>query len=113
MTLDANEFIRRFLLHVLPEDFMRIRHFGFLANRCKKKDLNKCRELLGLSPQVPKPSKKTFQELMLEITGIDVNKCPCCKEGTMKAIAKIPNSTFTIPIDIAKLATKRFSPIPL
>jgi len=90
MPLEAGEFIRRFLLHVLPDGFMRIRHFGFLANRSKKKDLGRCRELLGLSPELPKPSKKTTQQLMLELTGIDVTRCPFCKNGTMKVIGKIP-----------------------
>lgn len=47
MALDANEFIRRFLLHALPKKFMRIRHCGFLANRCKKGNLLKCRKILG------------------------------------------------------------------
>jgi len=90
MTLETDEFIRRFLLHVLPDGFMRIRHFGFLANRSKKQDLGHCRQLLGLPPQLPKPSEKTSRELMLQLTGIDVTKCPCCKKGTMKVIAEIP-----------------------
>jgi len=90
MTLEAEEFIRRFLLHVLPEGFMRIRHFGFLANRCKKEKLGRCRQLLGLSPELPKPGKKTTQELMLQLTGIDVTRCPFCKKGTMKVAGKIP-----------------------
>src|SRR5207247_7213530 len=47
MALDAEEFTRRFLLHVLPDGFMRIRHFGFLANRTKKHALSQCRKLLG------------------------------------------------------------------
>lgn len=90
MTLEADEFIRRFLLHVLPNGFMRIRHFGFLANRRKGKDLSRCRQLLGLSPQVPEPSKKTNQELMLELTGIAINRCPCCGKGTMRIITELP-----------------------
>jgi hypothetical protein len=45
MTITAGEFIRRFLLHVLPDSYVRIRHYGFLANRCKKQDLVRCREL--------------------------------------------------------------------
>lgn len=90
MTLEAEELIRRFLLHVLPEGFMRIRRFGFLANRCKKEKLGRCRQLLGLSPQLPKPGKKTTQELMLQLTGIDVTRCPFCKKGTMKVVGKIP-----------------------
>lgn len=89
MTIEADEFIRRFLLHVLPDGFMRIRHFGFLANRSKKKNLGRCRELLGLSPELPQPSKKTTHELMLELAGIDVTKCPFCKKGTMKVVTRL------------------------
>ena len=89
-TLDAQEFIRRFLLHVLPEGFMRIRHFGFLANRFKKQALCRCRELLGLNPALPEIPKRSFQELMLELTGIDLLRCPSCKQGTMVIVAKLP-----------------------
>jgi hypothetical protein len=94
MTLDADEFIRRFLLHVLPDDFMRIRYYGFLSNRCKKKNLSKCRQLLGLSP-LPEPAEKTNQEMMLELTGIDISKCPRCGKGTMKVIGEIPKFSDT------------------
>ena len=55
MTLDADEFIRRFLLHVLPRGFMRLRHYGFLANRHKAYTLRRCRELLG-QPSAPPPT---------------------------------------------------------
>ena len=50
MTLCATEFLRRFLLHVLPSGFMRIRHFGLLANRHRKQKLEQCRSLLGVPP---------------------------------------------------------------
>jgi len=53
LPLDAHEFIRRFLLHVLPDGFMRIRHFGFLANRAKKQALAQCCTLLKLAPALP------------------------------------------------------------
>jgi len=96
MTLPAEEFIRRFLLHVLPEGFMRIRHFGFLANRCKKKCLHRCRQLLGMSPPLPRPGgasllgkAKTPQERMLELTGKDITQCPCCKKGRLIRVGKI------------------------
>jgi hypothetical protein len=57
MTLDAGEFIRRFMLHVLPSGLMRIRHFGFLANRWKAAQLERCREILNVSqPAPPEPS---------------------------------------------------------
>jgi hypothetical protein len=50
MTLDATEFLRRFFLHVLPKGFVRIRHFGFLANRFRSSQLALCRQLLPVSP---------------------------------------------------------------
>jgi hypothetical protein len=90
MPLDAEEFIRRFLLHVLPDGFMRIRHFGFLANRSKKHALPQCRKLLGLNPALPEISKKSAHDLLLELTGIDLSRCPSCKHGTMIVITELP-----------------------
>lgn len=90
MTLDAQEFIRRFLLHVLPEGFMRIRHFGFLANRTKKHSLPQCRKLLGLNPALPEIPKRSAQDLLRELTGIDLSRCPSCKRGTMIVVGELP-----------------------
>ena len=90
MRLKAEEFIRRFLLHVLPGGFVRIRHFGFLANRYKKENIQKCREIIGCSEQVPETREKNYQERMLELTGIDLTQCPCCKTGSMIVIEEIP-----------------------
>ncbi|MFQ5918387.1 MAG: IS91 family transposase, partial [Candidatus Binatia bacterium] len=90
MTLDAQEFIRRFLLHVLPNGFMRIRHFGFLANRSKKQALPQCRNLLGLNPALPEIPNRSTHDLMLELTGADLSRCPCCKKGTMVLVAELP-----------------------
>jgi hypothetical protein len=89
MTLKAEEFIRRFLLHVLPEGFVRIRHFGFLANRCKKGNIQRIRELTGVSEIIPEKTKKNTYELMLELTGTNISICPCCKVGSMTVIAEI------------------------
>ena len=88
-TLDAEEFTRRFLLHVLPDGFMRIRHFGFLANRCKKQNIQRIRELKGVSESGTEKTKKSTQELMLELTGTDISRYPCCKKGIMEVIAEI------------------------
>ncbi len=90
MTLDAQEFIRRFLLHVLPDGFMRIRHFGFLANRAKKHALPQCRKLLGLSPALPEMPKRSAQDLLRELTGIDLSRCPRCQKGTLIVIGQLP-----------------------
>ena len=90
MTLDAQEFIRRFMLHVLPQGFMRIRHFGFLANRAKKHALPQCRKLLGLNPALPQLPNKSAQDLLLDLTGADLSRCPCCTQGTMVIVAELP-----------------------
>jgi predicted Zn-ribbon and HTH transcriptional regulator len=89
MTLDAHEFIRRFLLHVIPKGLMRVRHFGFLANRSKER-LSTCRQLLGLLPALPKTPQRSTYELMLALTGIDLTRCPRCRKGTLIFRAKIP-----------------------
>jgi Putative transposase/Transposase zinc-binding domain len=90
LPLEAHEFIRRFLLHVLPDGFMRIRHFGFLANRAKKHALAQCRKLLKLDAALPEISEKSAHDLLLELTGIDVNRCLSCHQGTMIVVAELP-----------------------
>ena len=99
MTLDAQEFIRRFLLHVLPDGFMRIRHFGFLANRAKKHALPQCRKLLGLNPALPEIPKRSAHDLLLELTGIDLSRCPRCQKGTMIVVGDLPRITSSAPWD--------------
>lgn len=89
MTLEAQELIRRFLLHVLPQGFMRIRHFGFLANRSKKQALAQCRKLLDLDPALPQPPILSAKDLLLKITGLDLSRCPCCHEGTMIVVGDL------------------------
>lgn len=89
ITLTAHEFIRRFLLHVLPKGFKRIRHFGFLANRCKQQALGQCRALLGLEPELPEPEPKTAREWMLLLTGEDVTSCPRCGSGTLRRARRL------------------------
>ena len=88
--LEALEFIRRFLLHVLPDGFMRIRHFGFLANRSKKQTLAQCRNLLKLAPALPQIPKQSAIDLLRELTGIDLSRCPSCQKGTMIVVGDLP-----------------------
>jgi hypothetical protein len=89
MTLQADEFIRRFLLHVLPSGFMRIRHFGFLANRSRKQKLARCRVLLNLEPPST-TTRKSARQLMLDVTGCDLSLCPTCHVGTLVSFAQLP-----------------------
>jgi hypothetical protein len=89
-TIEAVEFIRRFLLHVLPKGFMRIRHYGLFANRCKGENVRRCRELLGLSRDLSEAVNQSVQEVMLKLTGKDITLCPCCGKGTMRSVGLIP-----------------------
>ena len=89
MPLDADEFIRRFLLHVIPKGLVRVRHWGVLANRSKSY-LAKCRQLLDLNPALPKLPSKSVHQLMLELTGIDITRCPLCQKGTLVFLANLP-----------------------
>ena len=94
-TLNADEFIRRFLLHSLPKRCFRIRHFGFLSNPVKKHLLPECRRLLGLPPEIPVLPKKKMLELMIELTGKDSSICPRCGRGIMRVVGVIPKADLT------------------
>lgn len=89
MTLDAGEFIRRFLLHVLPDRFVKIRHYGLLGNRCRKKKLGQCRQFLGADQKQTEEKIETWQERLFRLTGIDASKCPVCGERTMRTVETI------------------------
>jgi len=86
MTLDAEEFLRRFLLHALPNGFHRIRHYGFLANRQREAKLALCRRLLAAEPP-PAPVRLDYRERMRQLTGRDLERCARCG-GTMIAIGR-------------------------
>jgi hypothetical protein len=87
MTLDAVEFLRRFLLHVLPRRFMRIRYYGFLANRHRKEKVALCRKLLGLPEETSTSTSETPEETTEESTDSESSTlCPVCKKGRMLEI---------------------------
>ena len=90
ITLSACEFIRRFLTHVLPDSYTRIRHFGFLATRNRSENISCVKKLLGVSAYTDKRKKQSVKEIMLELTGKDILKCPHCKVGTMTVQYLIP-----------------------
>jgi hypothetical protein len=79
MSLHVKEFMRRFLLHVLPRGFVRIRHFGILASRLKKETIKLMRNLMA----APIPITRTVTDVLLEIVGTDITQCPQCKAGVM------------------------------
>jgi hypothetical protein len=88
MVLNAHEFIRRFLLHTLPDGFHRIRHYGFLANGHRAKKLVLCRKLLTVAPSV-EPSAAVRHPR--EKAGIVLDPCPCCG-GTMIELGTLPRA---------------------
>jgi hypothetical protein len=99
ITLDAQEFIRRFLLHILPDNFVKIRHYGLLSNRGKRIKLSLCRELLGvLDGNGHEDSRKeTWEDLLIRITGIDPRLCPVCGEGRMHMKERLPMGSCGLP----------------
>jgi hypothetical protein len=107
MTLDADEFIRRFLLHVLPDRFVRIRHFGLLANRSRKQTLARCRQLLGVTAPTPHGSPPSTRELLLALGGADLTRCPICRTGEMVILTQLP----AIPLLVAHNPLSHLLPI--
>ena len=90
MTLSAEQFIRRFLLHVLPNGFMKIRYFGFLAHTNKKQAIALLRKLIDGKAELPVKTDETIGEMMLRLTGTDITCCPQCGKGKMKLLKKLP-----------------------
>jgi hypothetical protein len=98
MTLAAEEFIRRFLIHVLPEGFQRIRYYGFMANRYREQKLELCRELLDMpAPEPPALPAKDYRERYQELIGTSLWECPVCHKGRMLMIEILPRSPHRKP----------------
>jgi hypothetical protein len=94
MTLDAHAFLRRFLLPVLPRGFLRLRHYGVLANRYKARTLRRCRALLG-QPSQPSPRHPhRVVPWRQEVTGIVLTQCP---HGGARPLVRLPLPTLALP----------------
>jgi Putative transposase/Transposase zinc-binding domain len=94
MILSADQFIGRFLLHVLPSGFHRIRYYGFLGNRHRKEKLERCRQLLGMaspkeSSAEPAP-QEDYRDRYERLTGRSLRECPVCHRGRMIAVKALP-----------------------
>jgi hypothetical protein len=103
LTVTAVEFIRRFLLHSLPKRFVRIRHYGFLANRNRSANLAAIRQLMGLINPIDK-AVATVESMMQALTGMDITACPCCKKGKMQLYREIPKGSARPPNPLAYTA---------
>ncbi|MBF8984900.1 IS91 family transposase [Lutibacter sp. B2] len=100
ITLDVFEFIRRFLLHILPHRFVKIRHYGILSNKNRNTKLKVCKEIFGVANNVSHTSNddETWEDVFLRLTGIDYKKCPCCKNGHMMRKSKLEPRCYSPPI---------------
>ena len=99
MTLPAAAFLRRFLLHVLPPRFVRIRHYGFLANSVRQQRIALCRRLLGVPAESAPPApSESWEEMLLRLTGEDVTCCPRCEEGQLRKVREIKPHLASHPI---------------
>jgi len=87
----AKEFIRRYLLHILPPGFMKIRYYGFLAHANKKVSIALLRQLINPDAEITERLIETVEEMMLRLTGVDVSLCPECGKGKMVLIEDLPN----------------------
>jgi Putative transposase/Transposase zinc-binding domain len=98
MTLPAMEFIRRFLLHVLPAGFHRIRYYGFLGNSVRREKLARCRQLLHMPAQVSTEKRQAadYRDRCEVLTGVSLRACPVCVDGQMRVIEHLvgPRPTF-------------------
>ena len=90
MTVEADEFIRRFLLHALPPGLPRIRHYGLFAGRTKKQNLALCRDLLAVSADSPLPSAVEVRDALSQVDD-DFRRCPACQIGRMFRIMILAN----------------------
>ena len=99
MTLPAEEFIRRFLIHVLPNGFHRIRYYGFLSNCHRARKLERCRELLRMAPVEPAADPPAdYRDRFEALTGQSLRECPHCHVGTMVVIDCIARPKVCQPV---------------
>lgn len=99
MSLNVQEFMRRFLLHVLPRRFVRIRHYGFLGNRSRKENIARLKSILIPTPaaveipptptEPPKSEKRDWKDRLKDLTGHDVTRCQKCETGKMEETSVI------------------------
>ena len=98
MTLPAAEFLRRFLLHVLPTGVVRVRYFGLLANRGRTGKLRRCRALLGAGPPPAPAPPESVATLVFRLTGVDIRQCPVCGRGRLQVVGRLRPGTLPAPV---------------
>ena len=98
MSLQGGEFIRRFLIHVLPDGFHRIRYFGFLGNCHRAQKLVLCRQLLRMATAAPADAPADYRCRYEALTGTSLRQCPICRTGTMVVVGCIERTTVCEPV---------------
>ncbi len=107
MTFKSDEFIRRFLLHVLPNRFMKIRYFGFMFHRERRKNIELIRQFIDPDGQYDEKTEETVQEIMLRLTDVDITLCPHCQKGHMIPVAHIAK---VAPLNMDSVGAEMKSP---
>jgi hypothetical protein len=101
MTLTADEFIRRFLLHNLPSGMQRIRYYGLFGNRQRTENLARCRDLLDMPAKMSIPDEpdapRDYRSRYEALTGKSLHQCPACHEGCMQSVELLPRGK-TLPV---------------
>lgn len=97
IVLSSDEFLRRFCMHILPRKFMKIRHYGILSNRNKKKSLQQARKSLVVD--IPQRKDKDWKVILFEKYGVDITACPKCKKGEMVTIQKLIRGQKYYPLE--------------
>jgi hypothetical protein len=92
MSLSVFEFIRRFLLHVVPRRFVKVRYYGLLSHRDRKKKMELCRKALGVDCEIKQELPDSLQALYEILTGEKIDKCPYCRKGSLVHIKEIPRA---------------------
>ncbi len=94
LTISAHEFVRRFLMHVLPSGFTKIRYYGFLAHANKKACIELIRTLIGVTTAYAQKLEENVQQMMLRLTGVDICCCPQCGKGKLVYVRPLARSAY-------------------
>jgi hypothetical protein len=101
-TVTAVEFIRRFLLHTLSTGFVTVRHFGFLSNRNRTANVKKIRDALGASTEINRDAHQSLEDMIFQLTGMDITLRPHCKKGRIRLVAELPENTHSTVTQIIR-----------
>jgi len=99
MVLSAEEFIRRFLLHLLPDRFQRIRYYGLLGGRSRRQKLARCRQLLNMPPLPPPVAARDYRDRYADLTAGSLWQCPLCRRGRMLTVEISPVTHYPAIMD--------------